>query len=245
VVTASVQAALGHVAVSRELGALVGAGHQRVVAQAMVAGAAGFEPAVLSAVLQRQAASTTVTVARALGPHPLLVALAADRVREALGQWSVTDTAVLVVGRGSTDPESNAELVKVARLLQEGRELGLVEVAFLRRSGPDVATGLARCAALGAARVVVAPYVLLDPVFTAQVATAARAAGAGLPVAGAGLPVAGAGLPVAVAGHLNDSVQLTALVVERYHEALHGDLRMNCDVCGYRELRPEGMAGSV
>jgi sirohydrochlorin cobaltochelatase len=27
-------------------------------------------------------------------------------------------------------------------------------------------------------------------------------------------------------------------VIERYHEALHGDIRMNCDTCAHRVLLP-------
>ena len=128
---------------------------------------------------------------------------------------------VLVVGPGSLDPEANAEVAKVARLLQEGRDLAIVEVAYLAETGPDVTGGLARCRALGAERVVVLPHVVVDPGLADRV----RAQLAGQE-------------HVYLAGHLDASPELTALVVERYHEACHGDLRMSCDVCAYRELQP-------
>jgi sirohydrochlorin cobaltochelatase len=41
-----------------------------------------------------------------------------------------------------------------------------------------------------------------------------------------------------VAGYLGDCDELADLVVERYREALDGDIRMNCDTCAYRVLLP-------
>jgi sirohydrochlorin cobaltochelatase len=37
---------------------------------------------------------------------------------------------------------------------------------------------------------------------------------------------------------LGDCDEIAALVCERYHEALAGDIRMNCDVCVYRIAMP-------
>jgi sirohydrochlorin cobaltochelatase len=41
-----------------------------------------------------------------------------------------------------------------------------------------------------------------------------------------------------VSAPLGVSDELSALVRTRYREALHGDLRMNCDVCLYRVAMP-------
>lgn len=220
-VLSDVRAALPGVHVSASLPELLEQGHQDVVALALVPGAAGYDPRVLELTLSQQAAGATVRLARALGPHPLLVELAAHRVHAVLDGAQPVEVGVLVVGPGSPDPEANAEVAKVARLLHEGRDFTLVEPAYLRETGPDVAAGLARCRALGAERVVVLPHVVVDPGFAARVAE----------------QVVG-DEQVVVAGHLDASPELTALVLERYHEARSGDLRMNCDVCAYRELQP-------
>lgn len=220
-VLADAQAALPEVRVSASLAELVAEGERDVVALPLVPGAAGYDPGILELALRQQAPGATVTLARALGPHPLLVELAASRVLAALDGGEPGEVGVLVVGPGSHDPEANAEVAKVARLLQEGRDFAFVEVAYLADTGPDVAAGLARCRALGAGRVVVLPHAVVDPGFAARVAE--RAAGE---------------QDVRVAGHLAASPELTALVVERHHEARHGDLRMSCDVCAYRELQP-------
>jgi sirohydrochlorin cobaltochelatase len=49
---------------------------------------------------------------------------------------------------------------------------------------------------------------------------------------------------VAVADLIGDCDELAELVVERYGEALHGDIRMNCDTCAYRIALP-GFADKV
>lgn len=178
-------------------------------------------PLVLSAYGSPPAGAST---ARSLGPHPLLVAAAADRVRAVLGGRDPAETAVLLVAPGAPDAgsasgaEANAESAKVARLLQEGRGYAFVEHAYLSDARPDVPTGLARCRALGARHVMVLPYALMHPAFVAAVRVECVHAS-----------------DTVVAGDLGDSAELAELVVERYHEVLQGDVRMNCDACAYRK----------
>ena len=54
------------------------------------------------------------------------------------------ETAVVVVGRGSRDPDSNGEVAKLSRLLFEGREYGWVETAFFSLTGPRVVETIGR-----------------------------------------------------------------------------------------------------
>ena len=51
-------------------------------------------------------------------------------------------------------------------------------------------------------------------------------------------------IDVRVAGLIGDCDELAGLVLERYAEALHGDIRMNCDTCAYRIAMP-GFADKV
>ena len=72
------------------------------------------------------------------------------RLDEALGGGGAhaedrADVTVLLVGRGSTDPDANAEVHKAARLLWEGRGYAGVETAFVSLAAPDVPSGLDRC----------------------------------------------------------------------------------------------------
>jgi sirohydrochlorin cobaltochelatase len=202
-------------------------GHTTMAAVPMVLVAAGHAKGDIPAALQREVVrdpATGYVFGRPLGPHPLLQQVLEARIAEVA---PAEDTAVLLVGRGSTDPDANAEVCKVARLLQEGRGYAFVEPAFVSLTGPDVPGGLARCRALGARRVVVTPYFLFDGVLPRRVGDQARAFAARHP-----------DVDVGVARHVGDCPELAELVLERYREALHGDIRMNCDTCAYRVLLP-------
>lgn len=168
---------------------------------------------------------------RPLGPHPTLVDLLDDRARAAGGQHA--DTALLLVGRGSTDPAANAEVALTARLLQEGRGWLFVETAFVSLTGPDVASGLERCRRLGARRVTVVPLFLFDGVLPDRVRAQAGRWGEAHPA-----------VVVDCADVLGPSEPLAELVRERHREALTGDVRMSCDVCVHRVAFP-GFAHKV
>ena len=170
---------------------------------------------------------------RPLGPHPVLQDLIAARVDTALARTSRQDTWVVLAGRGSTDPDGNAEVAKVARLLWEGRGYAGVEYSFISLAEPSVPAALDRAATLGARRIVVAPYFLFSGVLPDRVTAQARefAAGHGR-------------LDIRVAGLIGDCDELAGLVLDRYDEALRGDIRMNCDTCAYRVALP-GFTGKV
>ncbi len=199
----------------------------RIVAVPLMLVAAGHSKGDIPAALAREQArhpGVTFTYARTLGPHPLLIDLLDQRVNAIAHD---EPPAVLVVGRGSTDPDANADVVKTARLLWEGRDYPLAETAFVSLARPDVTEGLERCRLLGARRIVVAPYFLFPGVLPDRVAEQAARYAAAHPE-----------LDIAVADVLGDCDELAALVCERYHEALSGDIRMNCDMCVYRIALP-------
>ncbi len=209
---------------------LVAAGerHFGVVPLVLVAAghAKGDIPAALAREQQRHP-GICYCYGRPLGPHPTLLALLAERLDAVLPPGAAADTTVLLVGRGSTDPDANAEIAKVARLFWEGRGLGAVEYAFVSLAEPGVPAALERCRRLGARRIVVLPYFLLPGVLPDRVVEQAGAYGAQHPE-----------LDVSCGGLIGDSDALADLVLERYLEAVHGDIRMSCDTCLYRVPLP-------
>jgi len=146
---------------------------------------------------------------RALGIHPHVLDVAADRIPRG------TD-AVVVVGRGSSDPDANADLYKIARLLQDATGVDIVEPAVVSLADPRVPAAIERCRRLSARRVAVVPYFLFTGVLVDRIGEQARADGA------------------TTCPHLGVDGRLVDLVLERYREALAGDARMNCDGCRYR-----------
>ncbi|HEX2173691.1 MAG TPA: precorrin-8X methylmutase, partial [Dehalococcoidia bacterium] len=120
-----------------------------------------------------------------LGSDEALLDLVADRAAEAqVGRTAAPgDTALLLVGRGATDPEANAELCRIARLLWERRLFREVEVSFVSLAPPDVPAGIDRCVRLGARRVIVLPYFLNTGILVKRIAdqvAAARSAYSGV-----------------------------------------------------------------
>ncbi|HEX4221393.1 MAG TPA: sirohydrochlorin chelatase [Pseudonocardiaceae bacterium] len=209
---------------------LVDLGHQRIAAVPLVLVAAGHAKGDIPAALQREVLrqpGSSFVFGRPLGPHPILLDLLAERIGAVVPDDEFAETAVVLVGRGSTDPDANAEICKVARLLQETRGFAFVETAFVSLAVPNVADGLRRAQLLGAKRVVVAPYFLFDGVLPQRVVDQSVAFGQANPE-----------LEVRVAGYLGDGQRLAELVAERYRETLDGDIRMNCDTCAYRVLLP-------
>lgn len=71
---------------------------------------------------------------------------------------------MLFVGRGSSDPEANAEACKLARLLWEGSGLAAVETCFIGITHPRLPVGLERALSWQPRRVIVLPYFLFTGV---------------------------------------------------------------------------------
>ncbi len=164
---------------------------------------------------------------RPLGPHPVLLDVLEARIDAALAGGPRAGTHVVLVGRGSTDPDGNAEVAKVARLLWEGRGYADVALSFISLTEPSVPAALERARRLGAERIVVAPYFLFAGVLPDRVTAQAGA-----------FADQHRGIDVRVAGLIGACDELAGLVLERYAEALHGDIRMNCDTCAYRIAMP-------
>lgn len=205
---------------------LYAAGHRHVAAVPLVLVAAGHAKGDMPGALVRERdrhPGLTYAYGRPLGPHPTLLRLLEERLDAVLDPAERAGTAVLLVGRGSTDPDANAEVCKAARLFWEGRGLAMVETAFVSLARPGVTEGLERCRRLGASRVVVLPYFLFPGVLPDRVAAEARAY---------------TGAETRCADVIGDCEGLADLVAERYDEALRGDIRMNCDACVYRVAMP-------
>ena len=202
----------------------------RMVAVPLMLSAAGHAKGDIPAALARERArhpGLDWIYARPLGPHPVLINLLAARIAAAPAAAAAAAPAVLLVGRGSTDPDANADVVKTSRLLWEGREFPLAETAFVSLARPDVAEGLERCRLLGARKIVVARYFLFPGVLPDRVAQQAGDYARAHPE-----------LDIRCADVLGDCDEIAALVYERYQEALSGDIRMNCDMCVYRIALP-------
>ena len=166
---------------------------------------------------------------RHIGLDPLVIDIMGERLAEVEreGDWPPEDTAILVVGRGSSDPDANSELYKLARLLWESRRYPWVESCFIGVTSPSLPEGLARCAALGARRIIAVPYFLFTGVLIPRIHRIVNEFAA-----------AHAGIDVRVSDYLNGHPKLITVLQDRKREAMQGDARMNCALCKYRVPMP-------
>jgi sirohydrochlorin cobaltochelatase len=209
---------------------LVAAGHRAVDVVPLVLVAAGHSKGDIPAALERERRrhpGLAFRYSRPLGPHPRLLETAAQRLADVVPQEQWGETAVVLVGRGATDPDANAEVAKTARLLQEGRGIGTVETCFISLAEPSVPAGLERARRLGYQRIAVLPWFLFAGVLPDRITAQTRA------WADEHRP-----LEVRVAGLLGPTSALADVVAERWGELDGGDLRMNCDTCAYRVALP-------
>ncbi|HUQ64214.1 MAG TPA: sirohydrochlorin chelatase [Acidimicrobiales bacterium] len=209
---------------------LVGAGATSVVATPLVLLGAGHMkndgPDALHRARHRHP-TVSFSYARHLGIHPDVLEVAEERIKDALGAGDLGEAAVVLVSRGSSDPDANADLYKVARLLWDSRGLGFVEPAFVSLAAPDVPSALDRCRCLGARRIAVVPYFLFTGVLVDRIHEQAHTWAQKHP-----------DVDVVSGPHLGPDRRIARLLLERYGESLTGDVRMNCDLCVYRVQLP-------
>jgi sirohydrochlorin ferrochelatase len=167
-----------------------------------------------------------IQMGRALDVEPRLLQLCRLRYQEALaGRESIapSETLLLLVGRGSSDPDANANIAKVARFLQEGYPTAWAGVAFSGVAAPLLPDALAVCERTGFRRLVVQPYFLFTGVLLKRIYAHVEERRQARP-----------DLDYVATPHLQTHPLLLETFLERAEEALHGEGRMNCSLCQYR-----------
>jgi len=164
---------------------------------------------------------------RELAIEPKLLAAARDRIVAAEERAARAvprgDTLLLVVGRGTNDPDANSNIAKLARMLWEGMGFGWAEAAFSGVAAPLVAPALRRLVRLGFARIVVFPYFLFTGVLVKRIYDAARKVASEHPQ-----------IEILNAPYLNDHPLVLQCFVDRAREVEDGEPAMNCRLCKYR-----------
>jgi len=162
-----------------------------------------------------------------LGIHPAILDLLDDRARAVEAELGVDraadDVAVVVCARGSSDPDSNADVHKLARLLYEGREFDRVEAGFIGVTEPLLDEVLHDVAKTRPDAIVVLPYMLGDGVLTGRIRDGAADFDAEYPYVDAA-----AGDP------LGTDTRLLDVLADRWQEARTDSVDMSCDTCKYK-----------
>ena len=121
------------------------------------------------AAARRKFPTVRFTAGRVLGVHPAMTELAFQRASEISNVHAdLARTAVVVVGRGSSDPDANGDFCKLVRLLGEGRGFGWVAPAFIGITKPLFREAIELVARARPEHVLVAPYFLFTGRLIAQ-----------------------------------------------------------------------------
>jgi sirohydrochlorin ferrochelatase len=140
-----------------------------------------------------------------LGPHPLLLAGLERRLREAGVPVDAADraaTGVVLAAAGSSDPSANATIAELAARWARERGWQAVLPGYASAAGPRPAESVLALRHAGAARVVVATYLLAPGYFADKIRDAALGAGAS-----------------AVSAALGAAPEVADVVLDRYLEA--------------------------
>ena len=209
------------------------AGCTRILAVPGMLFAASHAKNDIPSVLNTYAAQNGVRVdyGRELGVDAKMLRAAADRVQAAVdaldardGPVPAAETCLVVVGRGASDPDANANVAKVARLLWEGFGFGWSQVGYSGVTFPLVEPCLEQVAKLGFRRVIVFPYFLFSGILIDRIYGFADAVAARHPNVAFGK-----------AAYLGTHPLVLDTFVERAREILDGQAVMNCGLCKYRQ----------
>ncbi|MCG5254085.1 sirohydrochlorin chelatase [Brevibacillus agri] len=162
---------------------------------------------------------------RPIGIHEEVINILSTRMAEAgfASGEDHDDLAVLVIGRGSSDADANSDIYKMSRLFWERYKARWVETAFMGVTYPLYDEGVERCLKLGAKRIVLLPYFLFTGVLIKRMSDQLEKFRQQYPEA-----------QFEMAEYFGFHPLLKEVMKDRIEEALHGEVKLNCDTCQYR-----------
>jgi len=161
---------------------------------------------------------------RELGVHPSFLELIFERVSDLLPQSStLAKTAVIVVGRGSSDPDANADFYKLVRLLGEGRNFSWVLPSFIGITRPSFEETIELAARSRPDQILVVPYFLFAGRLYTKLQDQVKTFIARTPW-----------IRTSLAPCLGADDKVLAVLSERIQEAIKNKQPLPCDTCQYR-----------
>ena len=201
---------------------------ERVIAIPAMLFAAGHAKNDIPALLKVYSEKTGLVIeyGRELGINSLMIGAAGARVKEAMdinSSLSCSESLLVVVGRGSSDPDANSNVCKITRMLVEGLGMGWGETLYSGVTFPLVEPGLRYSINLGFKRIIVFPYFLFSGVLVNRILEATNLVASENP-----------NIQFINASYLSDHQLVVDTFLERIDEVLNGENLMNCSLCKYR-----------
>ncbi|MEM9018534.1 MAG: precorrin-8X methylmutase [Verrucomicrobiota bacterium] len=180
-------------------------------------------------IIQRDYPDIPIRFGAPIHLHPNVLEACRSKVIEGESKSENTvsrkDSCLVIVGRGTTDPDANSDVYKLARILEEGMGFGGSAVVYSGTAEPTLDEGLRRVGKLGFQRLVILPFflftgVLLERIFNAADRQLVLSADSDQEVIKCD----------AIGLHPN----LIDVLLERAVETFEGQPNMNCSLCKYR-----------
>ncbi|MBD1907215.1 sirohydrochlorin chelatase [Funiculus sociatus GB2-A5] len=138
-------------------------------------------------------------------------------------QWNRSDTVLLFVGRGSSDPDANGDVYKLARIVWEGSGYQTVETCFIGITHPRLEEGFRRARLYQPKRIIVLPYFLFTGVLVKKIFEITAQQQEQYP-----------DISMTCLPEMGIHPQLLSVLREREIETQLGQVQMNCEMCKFR-----------
>lgn len=134
-----------------------------------------------------------------------------------------SDTVLLFVGRGSSDPDANGDVCKIARILWEGSGYATVETCFIGITHPRLEEGFRRARLYQPKQIIVLPYFLFTGVLVKKIFDITAQQQEQYP-----------DILMTCLPEMGLHPQLFSILREREIETQLGQVQMNCEMCKFR-----------
>jgi len=138
-------------------------------------------------------------------------------------QISRADTVLLFVGRGSSDPDANGDVYKLARMLWEGSGYHTIETCFIGITHPRLEEGFRRARLYQPKRIIVVPYFLFTGVLMKKIFDITAQQQERYPE-----------IDMTCLPEMGIHPNLLELLRDREIETQLGQVQMNCEACKFR-----------
>ncbi|MBP0017150.1 MAG: sirohydrochlorin chelatase [Cyanobacteria bacterium SBLK] len=152
-----------------------------------------------------------------------------DRLEKNPRQLERSQTVLLFVGRGSSDPDANGDVFKMARMLWEGSGYKTVETCFIGITHPRLEEGFDRARLYNPQRIIVLPYFLFTGVLMEKIFQISAQQQERYP-----------DIEVVCLPEMGIQPHLLQLLRERELETQLGQVQMNCEMCKFRLAALDG-----
>ncbi|MEO0807981.1 MAG: sirohydrochlorin chelatase, partial [Cyanobacteria bacterium J06643_4] len=133
------------------------------------------------------------------------------------------DTTLLFIGRGSSDPDANGDVHKLARMIWEGSGYHTVETCFIGITHPRLEEGFRRARLYEPKRIIVLPYFMFTGVLMEKIGAIAAQQQQDHP-----------DIEIATLPEMGIHPQLLKVLRDREIETQLGTVAMNCEACKFR-----------